>query len=154
MQDAMTRQKADRLLAEEHERLNQLMDELRGEIAVVPRSGLAPWIDRLKEQFLHFEAHLIKHMALEEQGGYLAPVATERPTLTTQVARLKNQHGEFVRILHLLRQQVQQLQPADSIMPRDWCHHVARLLAYVDQHEHEEDLVLLDGVSRDIGVKD
>ena len=154
MQDTMTRQRADRLLVEEHETLNRLMDELRGEIAVVPRSGLAPWIDRLKARFTHFEAHLIKHMALEEQGGYLAPVLGERPTLNKEVARLKHQHGEFVRLLQLLRQQVQQLDPADSILPRDWCHHVTRVLAYVEQHEHEEDLVLIDGVSRDIGVKD
>jgi hemerythrin-like domain-containing protein len=154
MQEGMSRQRADQLLAEEHETLNRLMDELRAEIAVVPRSGLEPWIDRLKERFAHFEAHLVKHMALEEQGGYLAPVLGERPTLNKQVARLKHQHAEFVRLLKLLRQQVEQLDPADSILPRDWCHHVARLLAYVEQHEHEEDLLLIDGVSRDIGVKD
>lgn len=154
MHEPLTRQKADRMLAVEHETLNRLMDELRAEIAVLPRSGLQPWIDRLIERFGHFEAHLIKHMALEEHDGYLSPVLAERPTLAKEVARLKHEHIEFVRLLQSVRQQLQQLEADDSIAPGDWCHRLARLLGYVEQHEHEEDLLLIDGVSRDIGVKD
>ena len=154
MQEQLTKQSANLMLADEHEVLNCLMDELRTEIAVVPRSGLRSWIERTKDRFAHFEAHFIKHMALEELGGYLAPVLEERPTLAGEVSRLKHQHDELLRLLESIRKQSQQMEECDSLLPRDWCCRVSRLLAFVDQHEHEEDLLLIDGVSRDIGVKD
>lgn len=154
MPSQMTRQKADLMLVAEHESLNCLMDELREVIAVVPRSGLAPWIERLRDRFAHFEAHFVKLMALEEHGEYLTPVLESRPTLTCEVNRLKHEHNEFLRLMESVRHQAQQLQESDFILARDWCCRVSRLLSYVEQHEHEEDLILIDGVSRDIGVKD
>ena len=151
----LTKQSADRLLAQEHERLNRLMDELRKETAVVPRGQVGRWITRVRESFEHFEAHYIKHMALEEQGGYMAPVVDEqRPTLSREVARLAHQHGEFLRLMKSIRDEARQLDDSDSIMVRDWVCRVSRLLSYVEQHEHEEDLLLIEGLSREIGAKD
>lgn len=150
----LAKQKADLMLAAEHQKLLGLMDELRAEVAVVPRSGLQPWIDRIQDRFGHFEAHFVKHMALEEQGGYLAPVLEERPTLAKEVSRLKHEHDEFLRLMESVRQQAQKLEDNDSVLPREWCWRVTRLLACIEQHEHEEDLLLIDGLSRDIGVKD
>jgi len=155
MPTQLTKPTPDRTLAQEHERLNCLMDQLREETAVVPRGNRTDWIEKVRECYEHFEAHFIKHMAIEEQGGYLAPVVDEqRPTLTREVARLKHEHAEFLRLMESIRHEGRRLSDSDSIMVRDWCCRVARLLAYVDQHEHEEDLLLIDGVSRDIGVKD
>lgn len=141
-------------LAIEHEIIQRLMDELRQLIAVVPRSGLADWIASVGDRFAHFEAHKIKHMALEEQEGYAAPDLQDRPTLARELARLKNQHGELMRLMRSIREDVQQVQEDDSIMPRDVCARMDRLFGYIEQHEREEDLLLIDAFSTEIGVKD
>lgn len=148
------RRGAGLLLANEHRQLNRLMDELREELALMPRTGLGSWLDRIHERFAHFQAHFIKLMALEEHGGYLADVLEHKPTLSDEVSRLKHEHGEFVELMCSIREKPQLHDEADSILPRDWCARVTRLLSCVEQHEHDEELLLIDAVERDIGTQD
>ena len=93
MPETMTKKSADAMLAREHQVLRRLIADLRRIISEAPRTGIEEWLRRVLDSFEHFEAHYIKHMALEEQGGYLAPVIDEaRPTLNKEVARLQSEH--------------------------------------------------------------
>lgn len=150
-----TRSSGDATLAREHAVLRRLMTELRGICSESPKSTVAEWVDRLRDRFEHFESHYIRHMALEEQGGYLRPVRDEaRPTLTKEVTRLQAEHAQFIIMMASIRAQLLKLAPSDSLLIRDLCARIVQLLSYIEQHEQEEDLLLIDGVNRDIGVKD
>lgn len=149
------RPSGDATLAKEHAVLRRLMAELHGICTESPKTGVAEWVGRLRDRFEHFEAHYTRHMALEERGGYLAPVRDEaRPTLNKEVTRLLAEHPQFIIMMGSIRAQLLKLAPSDSLLIRDLCARIAQLLSYIEQHEQEEDLLLIDGVNRDIGVKD
>jgi hemerythrin-like domain-containing protein len=155
MHSVSTRPPGDLTLAKEHAVLRRLMTELRGICTESPKTGVFAWVDRLRDRFEHFEAHYIRHMALEEKEGYLAPVLNEaRPTLDKEIARLQAEHPQFITMMASIRAQMLKLAPSDALLIRDLCARLAQLLGYIEQHEQEEDLLLIDGVNRDIGVKD
>jgi len=150
----MTRRSIAPLIRVEHDKLNRLIDSLREETAVVPRMKLKPWIDKVRDEFEHFRAHFIKHMALEEEDGYLEPVLAKRPALAVEVARLKREHEELVRLMKSIHEDVDSLQSEDRLLSRDLCRRIEALLSYIEHHEREEDLLLIDAVTRDLGSKE
>jgi hypothetical protein len=138
----------------EHERVEQLADQLRGKVAVVPRANLGPWIKEIRESFERFRAHFTKHMALEEQGGYLAAVLERRPGLAGQVERLDREHIELIRIMDGVYRLACDMTPDDRLLVRDCCGRINDLLDYVEHHEDEENLLVTYVFSQDIGTKD
>jgi len=155
MPETMTKQKTDAMLAREHVTLRRLIAELRGICMEAPKTGIEDWLNRVLDCFEHFEAHYVKHMSLEERGGYLVPVLDEaRPTLNKEVARLQAEHPQFVVMMESIKTQMRKLSVADSILVRDLCCRIAQLLSYIEQHEQEEDLLLIEGINREIGAKD
>lgn len=154
MQGTVT-ERADLTLAKEHAALRRLISELRGICTEAPRTGIEDWLRRARDRFEHFEAHFIKHMALEERGGYLSPVLDDaRPTLTKEVDRLQAEHPQFLIMMESIKAQMRKLAPTESILVRDLCARISQLLCYIEQHEQEEDFLLIEGLNRDIGVKD
>ena len=150
----MTTADLARTIREEQAALERVLDDLRRETAVIPRQHIAPWIERIRGRFEHFRAHMVKHMALEEDEGYLAPVLHKRPALTETVERLQHEHGELLRLMNDMHAVLQEAGPHDRLVVRDFCERARCLLAYIEHHEYEENLLLLDGVTRDFGTKD
>lgn len=141
-------------IREEQAALERVLDDLRRETAVIPRHNISPWIDRVRGRFEHFRAHMIKHMALEEDEGYLIPVLQKRPALTETVERLHHEHGELMRLMDDVYASLADVSARDRLRVRDFCDRAGSLLSYIEHHEHEENLLLLDGVTRDFGTKD
>ena len=126
----------------EHEQVIVLSDRLRKCIAVVPRTGLQPWITEIRNHFEHFRAHLLRHIALEEDKGYLSVVLERRPTLAPRVQRLAHEHRELIQLLDNLHRSLTGLTHDDRLLAQDCCRRIGDLLAFVERHENEEnDLV-------------
>lgn len=141
-------------IREEHDKVRDVAGRLQERVAVVPRTNLSRWIQGTTEAFDHFRAHLVKHMALEEQDGYMVPVSEARPALAREVDRLAHEHTEVTRIMDSIHQALHELRPEDRLLMLDVCRRIQSLLEFVEHHEKDENLLVLSVYTTDIGTKD
>lgn len=138
-------------IKDEHAKVAELSNQLMERVACVPRMNKSKWIGDVRTAFEHLRAHLTKHMALEEQGGYMSQVLAVRPTLSPQVAQLEHEHYEFTQIMNMVHRALMETGPEDSLLIRDLCHRIQDLLAYVEHHKKTEDLLVISVLNQDIG---
>jgi len=141
-------------MREEHAKVDELAGGLSQCVAIVPRANEQAWIDDARTAFEHFRAHMTKHIALEEHGGYMSTVVEYRPQLNREVDRLKHEHREILRLLDAVHEIMIEIQPVDSLIIRDTCHRIQDILRYVDHHNQSENLMVLSAFHEDIGTKD
>ncbi len=141
-------------MREEHDRVHDLALKLREAVAKIPRVNRGEWLTQLRERFEHLRAHLHKHMALEEQDGYLPTVATHRPTLSGEVDRLRHEHDEIVKIMEGIRRDMHELTENDPLLIRDCCRRLENLIGFIEHHEQDENLIVLSAFTDEIGTKD
>lgn len=141
-------------LRAEHDAVEALSDRLKEWVAVVPRANIADWIGELRDRFEHLRAHMTKHMALEEQEGYMQTVVELRPTLSPEVERLQHEHEEIGKIMSGVHTAVEALEPVDRLLIRDCCRRIDNLLHYIEHHENDENVLLITSLTSDIGTKD
>jgi len=147
----MNAQELARWLSAEHEIVTKLMTDLGDRVAVAPRTNHAKWLEDVRRSFDHLRAHMVKHIALKEQGGYLVPVVQRRPAFATEVSRLAHEHGEMIQIMDGIHQTLQAVRPEDQLIIRDICHRVMGLLSYLEHHENAENLLVFSAFTEDIG---
>lgn len=150
----MTAEEIVRWLREEHEKVEELSDRLREHIATAPRGDATRWIHRLNELFDEMRSCCGTHMAMEEQDGYLLHVLERRPTLSGRVDRLKADHDELARLMASIRTEIDELRPGDRILMRDCRDRIRRFLAFIEEHEQNENLLVSFVFTQDIGTKD
>ena len=143
-----------RWISQEHGKVEELSSALRDAVSHMPRTFEGPWINELRDVYERFHAHMLKHIALEEHEGYLAPVVEAKPSLGARVERLQHEHREFARIMGATRDLLGGLTPADHLLIRDCCRRVSDLLEYVSNHENRENVLLIEAFCDDIGTKD
>jgi iron-sulfur cluster repair protein YtfE (RIC family) len=140
-----------RWVEEEHKKVAELSATLLERTACVPRSNQAAWIASVREAFEHLRAHLMKHMAFEEDGGYLLPVLERRPGLAHQVEQLQHEHQEIARIMDVIHHMLAEVQPEDRLVIRDCCHRIYDVIQYIEHHKNSENLLVLSVLTTDIG---
>lgn len=138
----------------EHVAVEKLMSSVR-ELAVdPPPENRAAWIAQMRERFERLRAHLIKHMAMEEDGGYLAPVIELRPNLSAEVQRLGHEHDQMIRLLELIHRALKSATDRDELIVRDCCRRIRDFLACAENHEQQENLLIASVFNLDIGPHD
>ncbi len=150
----MTQRHSSNWLRAEHEIIDGLSVRLEQMAGVVPRTNEQSWIRETNEHFDRFRAHLIRHMAEEETGGFLEPVVERRPALSREVDGLAHEHREMIRIMEGIGQTLHSLEPDDRLLIRDCCARILKLLSYVSHHQHRESLLVLSVFTDDIGAGD
>jgi hypothetical protein len=143
-----------RWLREAQQRAGDLRAALRQRVATVPRSGCEQWFDELRDRFEHLRAHVQKHMALEECGGYLVAVLEHRPTLYSKVDRLRSEHRQLARVMDGIHQALRETKATDPLLVTDSCARIQQLLSYLEQHESHENLMVLSVFTEDVGLSD
>jgi len=138
----------------EHEKIAGLSARLQERVAVVPRANQTRWIADVTAAFEHFRAHLVRHQALEEEGGYMLGVVELRPALSREVERLAHEHLEIDHIMADIQRQLEDLKPDDNLRIRDACRRIQNLLLYLEHHEHEENLLVVSVFLNDLGTED
>ena len=147
----MNAQELARWLREEHAKVNELITVLREKVAVAPQTNQQKWIGDASRAFEHLRAHNIKHIALEEQDGYMAAVVQRRPAFTREVERLAHEHREMQTIMNRIHDELEAVKPEDQLLIRDCCHRIQDLLAYVEHHENAENLLVFTAFTDDVG---
>lgn len=150
----MTAAELAKWMQEEHAKVAQIKERLLQCAASAPDTNEARWIEVLREAFDHYRAHLTKQMAMEEKDGYMLAVAEARPGLSREVERLAHEHGEFLHLMDQISLTLAAIRPDDKTLMRDCCFRVRNLLAFVEQHEKNEGLMIMSALSLDIGTKD
>ena len=135
----------------EYGRIQELVGRLRERLPAPTAGGQAQWLEEVRDRFDHLRAHQIKHMALEEEGGYMQPVLEQRPTLAPQVGRLHHEHRELMEIMNSVHETLNRLTPDDSLQIRDVCKRIEEYLGYLDHHEESENLLVTSVFTQDMG---
>ncbi len=141
-------------MREEHLKLRELTDALQDCVSCVPRANQGHWIEAARVSFDHVRAHTVKQMALEEQDGYMVPVAERRPALATEIERLAHEHKELQRLMDDIRAFLLDLRPGDQLLIRDCCHRINDFISYMEHHKNDENVLVLSVFTDDIGTKD
>jgi hemerythrin-like domain-containing protein len=141
-------------IREEHARVSTLAKELREKVGVVPRFHQGAWVGDVVSSFDKFRAHITQHMALEEDGGYLAPVREHRPGLSGEVDRLQSEHPQFIRLMDNLKRELDTIGVGDQLLIYDCCKRIESLLNYVEHHKERENLIVVSVFTDDIGTSD
>jgi hemerythrin-like domain-containing protein len=144
---------ADRIRSE-HEFVSDLTGRLLQKVAVLPRSNQARWIAEASASFNEVRTHLMQHMSLEEEDGYLASVVDQRPGLSTEVDRLAHEHVEMARIMADIARQLESLRPEDSLLIRDVARRIQNFIQYLEHHEKDENLLVQSVFMDDLGTED
>lgn len=139
-------------MRDEHLKLRELMNALQDKVSCVPRANHANWIEAARASFGHVRAHTVKQMAVEEQDGYMVPVAERRPALASQIERLAHEHKELQRLMNDIHAALGDLQPGDHLLIRDCCHRINEFISYMEHHTNDENLLVLSVFTDDIGT--
>jgi hemerythrin-like domain-containing protein len=141
-------------IRQEHDQIHELEVQLLECVSVIPRMGLDRWLVKVRTCYDQYRSHLVRHIELEEEGGYMADVTDERPALTPEVDRLVHEHFEMNHLMKDIHRQLTAVSTTDRLIIRDLCRRIQALLQYVDHHEREENLVVTSVLTDDLGTED
>ena len=130
-------------LQDERNKVDELIYLVRKHLAVPPPGNREAWLPEARECFRRLVEHLKKHMALEEADGYLREVRAQRPALSSEIDRLQHEHDELGRLMDQVQRSLDELWPEDQLLIRSACVRIATLLSYVEQHEEQEQRLVL-----------
>ncbi|HSW44516.1 MAG TPA: hemerythrin domain-containing protein [Phycisphaerae bacterium] len=143
-----------RWLREQHDKIEELAASLTERVDNSPRVKVDAWLKDLKDEFERFRAHMQKHFALEEEGGYLAAVLQDRPGFHDDVQRLRDQHAEAGPLMTSIFEEVNHLEVGTPLHLLDSCARIRNLLGILKEHETTEDRLVLQAFSQDMGGND
>lgn len=137
---------------------SNVVDELSRRVckaaACIPTENLSGWLDDLRSHFERFRAHYQKHMALEEGGGYLAPILEQRPELTGEVEHLRVEHREIGVLMKAIYDELCALTPDQPLTVLDCCRRIQNLMEIINHHTDRENLIFSLAFSRNAGTPD
>ncbi len=126
-------------VVEEHEKLGGIIEELLETADQSPTVERQAWLDRLRESFFRFRAHLIHRIALEEVGGFYARVLEQRPTLSGDIEHLQRENRDILASIEQVHQILGDTQPDDRDqleLIRLRIHHVSSAVRHHAEHEN------------------
>lgn len=150
----MNAKELSKWIHDEHGKVMDLTERLHEKVAVRPRANQDRWLREVRTQFEHLRAHMVKHMALEEQDGYMVAVSEQRPVLSREIDRLAHEHRELTQIMERIQRELAEVSPEDQLLILDCCRRIQNLLNYLEHHERDENLLILSAFTEDIGTKD
>ncbi len=138
----------------EHQALTELSGVIRKHCALLPETDAGAWLSGLVAAFERLRAHLHRHFAAQESGGYMRMVTENRPTLSREVERLLGEHAQLSLMADRLAKDLAEARPEHRLVTADLSARVQRFIAVVGQHDQRENMITLFVASQDIGVGD
>jgi hypothetical protein len=137
-----------------HHQLDVDISRLRQVIDASVEPDPALWCGQCRDQFQRFHTALRRHIDMEEADGFLKPVRQLRPTLTPQVDQLFEEHRAMIVTCEQLENDFRNcsvLSQADALSLQK---RTIMLLQELERHEHVENAMVQEVLTRDIGTKD
>lgn len=145
----MSEHRHDRNLLVEHQVVEDLASKLAAACGVSSAARPEEWIRDVTRHFSAFRTHFVQHMALEEREGVFAGFLKQAPGFKSEIDRLIGEHRDFAMILELIRETLEALRPEDRLLIRDCKHRIRDLLAYLEHHERDENMIARAAIKGD-----
>ena len=140
-----------RRMQDEHKALHQLCQVLNEHIVATPGPNSAQWLEALRAGFDRLHAHVKRSLAMKEEDGYLETILQQRPTLAKQVAGIKSENDQLLRLAADIAHDLAATHPADRLLVADACARVQRYVAVLNQHEQRENMIVMFAFNQDLG---
>jgi hypothetical protein len=143
-----------RRVRQEHERLREIKATLVTALKCPPSADPAECLNKLRDAFEHYRAHLVHRIALEEIGGFLNVVVERRPDLATEVENLRRDHRELISRAGDTMKKLRSLAAGTPEALEQAALLVRMSLAEVNYQEEAESLLVSFIFNQDTGVAD
>ena len=152
--EGMTPEQVAEWMRAEHRALVKLNKVLQHHLAAADELGTPKWLEGLRIGFERLRAHLSRHFAAQEAGGYLNLVTEQRPTLSPQVEQLRRAHDEILKLADWIMRDLAQTSGDERLVAADLGARVQRFIELVRQHERDENTLTLLALNQDLGGMD
>ena len=88
---------------------------------------------------------------MKEEDGYLETILKERPTLANQVASIKAENGQLLKMADAIRNDLAEVRSEDRLLVADACARIQRYIAIIGQHEQRENMIVLFAFNQELG---
>ena len=139
---------------EEHRNLDREIEILKLRLGAPAENSIAKWMGHCIEHFRHFHTLLRRHMEMEEKGGFMQVVRERRPSLDTVIDRLQGEHTTMRHIcngIEVFLERCTEPTVDDAAVVRE---KTEALLAELHRHESEENKLVQEAFTQDIGAGD
>lgn len=140
-----------RQLQSEHDKLRQLLDEVRGELAVCHLKPGAARGQCLIEAVRPLQEHLETHFANEEQGGWLEEAVVRAPHLAHRLTMLEHEHAPLRRHVAELLEIVATTECSAARLAQ-FQNRFDQFVAELKRHEAAEEQVLAEGFNEELEI--
>ena len=136
---------------EKQQRLQELLLLISEAISKPSATEVVDWFETLRDRFERLRAHLHLVIALEEHGGFLAPVIERRPTLAPQVELIKAKHHEQLVLASEIHNALQRLSAEDRLALEECQRRIRLLISDVRYWGEAKALLVTSVFCRDLG---
>jgi hemerythrin-like domain-containing protein len=148
----MDRQDVAQQTQVEHEMVKHVMQALRVSAGwPVPGPDASRKLSTLRFIVPAFQRHLEHLLTLEEHDGYMDLVARTAPWLGRSTDALRAEHDRFRAEARQLVQRLEGLPTTDSAGLEKFCADLLALLGKIEEHNGEENALILEALARDEG---
>jgi hemerythrin-like domain-containing protein len=140
-----------RRMQEEHKVLHRLVQVLKEHIATTPGANGGQWLDALRAGYERLHEHIRRTIEIKEKDGYLESVLRVRPSLARQVASIRSENEQILRMAEDLKRDLAATRPEDRLLIADACARILRFIAVIGQHEQRENMIVLFAFNQDLG---
>ena len=156
MPETLTKSWAKQVL-EEHRELRKKVKGLREYICeprpAVGEEGAHSWAANLASQLVNLHDELVRHFRFEDESGMVEDVAEKHPRALVQAEALAGEHPQMLKELRRLMAEALDYSegnpPEDCPLRRGVC----SLLNQLEEHEREENDLIISLEYQDLGTK-
>lgn len=139
---------------DEHRKLNREVEILKLRLDAPVQNSPSKWMAHCVDHFRKFQTLLIDHQTMEETEGFMTVVRERRPTLSGRVDALKAEHGVIRKQCDELREEMEKhAEPSSDEVARVRAL-AGKLLEVLYLHEREENRLVQEALTRDLGAGD
>ncbi|MFQ5637511.1 MAG: hemerythrin domain-containing protein [bacterium] len=139
-------------IEKEHQCLKRDMGEIHREVMMdIRNEDFQDWRLEFMWRLRDFRNHLLKHFDLEEEGGFMNEILTEKPEAMGQVKRLEAEHDDILASLDTILRDLKIMQKKEIEKLQDIRKRVVTLISSIQAHESAENELIQSVYYREYG---
>ncbi len=141
-------------IVDDYKNLNHVMDTLLEKLQHKPNEKTEEWVKEVQPLFADFIERTKEHFMIEEEGGFMDVVLSERPYLAPVVENLRNDH---ILMLKKMNELLQHCGCAEKANPKDiehLCLELRDLILHLKHHEYKENDLVQETLTVELGTND
>jgi hypothetical protein len=137
----MAREKTDIAIQveKEHECIQRDMRRIKDEVTrEISFDDFPDWRLEFLWRMRDFRLHVLKHIDLEEEGGFMHEILEEAPEVFNAVKKLEDEHEEIIHLMDDILESLRKMEYKDDDKISAIREQVLKLIKIIRAHEEEE----------------